>query len=51
MKQKLNPKIRKISNNKYRVFLGPFDDINSLQISYNDISLLGFENLEILKNE
>lgn len=46
-----NPKIQKISNNKYRVFLGPFDDINSLQISYNDISLLGFENLEILKNE
>ena len=44
-----NPKIRKISDKKYRVYLGPFDNINSLQNSYNDISILKFENIEIIK--
>jgi hypothetical protein len=46
-----NPKIKKISNKKYRVYLGPFDNINSLQKSFNDISILQFENIEILKND
>jgi hypothetical protein len=46
-----NPKIKKISDKKYRVFLGPFDNINSLQKSYNDISILEFENIEIIKND
>jgi hypothetical protein len=31
--------------------LGPFTNINSLQKSYNDISILQFENIEILKND
>jgi hypothetical protein len=46
-----NPKIKKISNKEYRVFLGPFSNINSLQKSFNDVSILGFENLEIIKND
>jgi hypothetical protein len=46
-----NPKIKKISNKKYRVYLGPFNNINSLQKSYNDISILEFENIEIIKND
>ena len=46
-----NPKIKKISNKKYRVYLGPFSNINSLQKSYNDISILKFENIEIIKND
>jgi len=46
-----NPKIKKISNKKYRVYLGPFSNINSLQKSYNDISILEFDNIEILKND
>ena len=46
-----NPKIKKISDKKYRVYLGPFDNINSLQKSYNDISILEFENIEIIKND
>jgi hypothetical protein len=46
-----NPKIKKISDKKYRVYLGPFTSINSLQKSYNDISILLFENIEILKND
>ena len=45
------PKIKKISKAKYRVFLGPFTNINSLQKSYNDISILKFENIEIIKND
>ena len=46
-----NTKIKKINNKKYRVYLGPFIDINSLQKSYNDISILQFENIEIIKND
>ena len=46
-----NPKIKKISNKVYRVYLGPFNNINSLQKSYNDISILQFENIEIIKND
>ena len=46
-----NPKIQKISDKKYRVYLGPFNNINSLQKSYNDISILKFENIEIMKND
>jgi hypothetical protein len=46
-----NPKIKKISKKKYRVYLGPFNNINSLQKSYNDIKILGFENIEIIKND
>ena len=45
------PNIQKISNKKYRVYLGPFDNINSLQNSYNDVGMLEFENIEIIKND
>ena len=44
-------KIQKISDRKYRVYLGPFDNIYSLQKSYNDIKVLEFENLEIIRND
>ena len=47
----LNPKILKISSNKFRVYLGPFNDINSLQNSFNDINILKFENIEIIEND
>ena len=46
-----NPKIRKITEEKYRVYLGPFDNINSLQKTYNDINILDFENIEFIKND
>jgi hypothetical protein len=46
-----NSKIKKISDKKYRVYLGPFDNIISLQKSYNDIRILEFENIEIIKND
>ena len=44
------PFIKKISNTKYRVLLGPFNDIKILEESFNEIKSLNFENLEILKN-
>jgi hypothetical protein len=46
-----NPKIVRISDNIYRVYLGPFLNINSLQNSFNDISIFEFENIEIIKND
>ena len=46
-----NPKIKKISSEKYRVYLGPFEDIISLQNSFNDINILGFDNIEFIKND
>lgn len=41
--------IKKISGREYRVYLGPFNNINSLQQSFNDVQILDFENIEILK--
>ena len=45
-----NPIIKKLSNTKYRVLLGPFNDIKKIESSFNEIKSLNFENLEILKN-
>jgi hypothetical protein len=45
-----NVRIQNLSNTQYRVFLGPFNNINSLQKAFNDISILQFENIEIIKN-
>lgn len=46
-----NVEIRTISDTQYRVYLGPFKNINSLKKAFNDISILNFENIEILKDE
>ena len=43
--------VKMISGKKYRVYLGPFNNINSLQNSYYDIDMLDFENIEIIKND
>ena len=45
-----NPLIKKLSKTKYRVLLGPFNDIKKLENSFDEIKLLEFENLEILKD-
>ena len=44
------PSIKKLSKTKYRVLLGPFNDIKKLEKSFEEIKLLEFENLEILKD-
>ena len=43
--------VQNLSDTRYRVFLGPFDNINSLQKAFNDINVLQFENIEIIKND
>jgi len=43
--------IKSLSETNFRVFLGPFNDLNSLKKAFNDISLLNFENIEIIKND
>ena len=45
-----NARIQNLSSTQYRVFLGPFNNINSLQKAFSDISTLEFENIEIIKN-
>ena len=45
-----NSSIKKLSKTKYRVLLGPFNDIKKLEESFNEIKSLNFENLEILKD-
>tara|TARA_Y100000590_G_scaffold71256_1_gene78243 strand:+ start:115 stop:879 length:765 start_codon:yes stop_codon:yes gene_type:complete len=42
--------IKKLSKTKYRVLLGPFSDIKKLEKSFNEIRVLNFENIEILKD-
>ena len=42
-------KVKNLSKTKYRVFLGPFNNINSLQKAFNDINILNFENIEVIK--
>ncbi len=42
--------IKKLSKTKYRVLLGPFNDIKKLEKSFNEIKILDFENIEILKD-
>ena len=43
-------KLIKLSQTNYRVLLGPFSDIKKLEKSFNEIKVLNFENIEILKD-
>ena len=45
-----NLSIVRLSQTKYRVLIGPFNDIKSLKDSFEKMNSLNFENLEILKN-
>ena len=45
-----NFKILRLSDKKYRVILGPFNDIKTLKESFEIMKSLNFENLEILEN-
>ena len=42
--------ITKLAKTKYRLLIGPFNDIKSLRNSYEKMNYFNFENLEILKN-
>ena len=45
-----NIKILRLSETKYRLLIGPFNDIKSLEKTFEKMNLFNFENLEILKN-
>ena len=45
-----NCKILKLSETKFRVLIGPFNDIKSIKESFEMIKSLNFENLEIINN-
>ena len=45
-----NPIIKKLSQTKFRVLLGPFNDIKKIQESFDEIEKLNFENLKIIKD-
>ena len=44
-----NVSIKKLSNNSFRVYKGPFNNLESIKKAYNDINNLDFENIEIIK--
>jgi len=45
-----NLNIVKLSDTKYRLLIGPFNDIKTLKNSFEKMKSFNFENLEILKN-
>ena len=45
-----NSRIQQLSKTKFRVLIGPFNDIKSLRESYEKLRPMNFENLEILNN-
>ena len=45
-----NTSIIRLSETKYRVLIGPFNDIKSIKDSFEKMNSFNFENLEILKN-
>lgn len=46
-----NINILKIAKNSHRLYIGPIKDFKTLQKIFFDISNLGFENIEIIKND
>jgi len=42
--------VKKINNNKYRLFVGPFKNFNALKTTYISLNNLGFESLNVYKN-
>ena len=44
-----NAKINELSKTKFRVYLGPYNDFQSIKKDYEKILKLMFENIEIIK--
>jgi len=44
-----NVKIKKLSKNSYRIYKGPFNNLDSIKREYTGIIKLNFENIEIIK--
>ena len=41
-------KIKKVTQNKFNVYLGPYDSFNSMKESYLSLNELGFDELNIV---
>ncbi len=46
-----NINIISINDTKHQVLLGPYSNINTLQLAYNSINNLDFENIELIRND
>ena len=44
----VNIKIKKISDNKFKVYFGPYSSFNSMKETYFGLNKLGFDNLDII---
>ena len=44
-----NISVKKINNNKYRLFAGPFENFNALKTTYISLNNFGFESLNVYK--
>ena len=44
-------KVRKLGNNRFELFAGPYSSINTLKNDYFKLNKYGFEYLEIKQNE
>ena len=44
-----NVKVKKLSKNSFRVFMGPFISLDSIKKSFDSINISYFDNLEIIK--
>lgn len=44
-------KIKKMTSTKFRVYLGPFKNLKKLQTTFNALSSMNFENIEIIIND
>ena len=52
LKKKININnifVEKINDNKYRLFVGPFENFNALKTTYISLNNLGFDNLNVYK--
>ena len=47
----MSAKINKISENKFRVYIGPYSNLKALQKAYNSVEKLEFENIEFLRHD
>ena len=45
----ININVKKMSENRYRVYKGPYYNLDSIKNEYNDIIKVNFENIEIIK--
>ena len=48
--QLTNLSVQKINDKKYRLYAGPFQNFNSLKLTYISLNKIGFSNLNIIKN-